>query len=61
MTGPLVDPHDGSSRRPGGEAEHLACLGIEPGTLEVHAFVGLDREVAPVRFPSWSAVTPKKP
>ena len=36
--------------RPGGQAEHLARLGVEPRALEVHALLGLDREVALVRL-----------
>src|SRR5512142_2578987 len=50
MTGPLVDAHDGLPARPGGQAEDLPRLGVEPRALEMDAFVALDREVALVRF-----------
>src|SRR5688572_30617693 len=50
VTRALVDPHDRLARRPGREAEHPAGVGIEPGALEVHALLRLDREVPPVRF-----------
>jgi len=46
MARPLVDTYDGFARRPAGKAEHLAPLGIEPRTLEMHALVRLDRQVA---------------
>src|SRR3954447_1462169 len=50
MAGALVDAHHRLARRPGGEAEHLPRLGIEPRPLEMDALVPLDLEVALVCF-----------
>src|SRR6266542_4663001 len=50
MAGALVNAHHGFSSRSTGEAEDLAHLRIEPGPGEMHAFVGLDRQVALVRL-----------
>src|SRR5262245_15373814 len=41
----LVDAHDGFLRRPGGKAEDLAGIGVEPRLREMHALAGLDREI----------------
>src|SRR6266540_3789880 len=51
MAGALVNAHHGLPGRPGRQAEDLAHLRIEPGPGEMDALVGLDREVALVRFP----------
>src|SRR3954468_13564518 len=46
----LVDLHHGLLRGARREAEHLAGVGVEPGTLEVHVLVALDCQVAIVRL-----------
>src|SRR5664280_2688366 len=46
MARPLMDPHDRFTRWPAREAERLARGGVQPGALEMHALVRLDREVA---------------
>src|SRR5512141_434694 len=50
VAGALVDAHDGLLRRPGREAEDLACHRVEPRPLVVHVLLALDREIAAVRL-----------
>src|SRR3954463_10805114 len=50
VTGALVHAHHALLRGRGGQAEHLAGLGVEPRALEVGALDALDREVTFVRL-----------
>ena len=61
MAGTLVDPQDRFPRRPDGEAEDLAGVRVEPGALEMHAFVGFDREVGLVGIPQLDRGDPEEP
>ena len=62
VAGLLVDPQDRLLRRPGGQAEHLALLRVEPGALEVHA-LGRPRSARSrsCASRSCSSVTPTNP
>lgn len=61
VAGLVVDPQHRLFGRPGGQAEHLARLRVEPCALEVHALGRLDRQVPLVCLAELASVTPVNP
>ena len=62
MAGSFMDANDRFLGWTAGNAEDLARVGIEPGSLEMDAFVLLDRQVPLVGLAELpSAVTPTNP